>query len=487
MKYLIVYLLASGPLLALTIYSALPSSVEPPPEVPEPLGGRLDRVAAAANVAQRHAGDDAAAVEQLRSGDLLGLENISAYDGDKSRRPTVKLLSAWRGFERTRQVMSDYRAIKTDQQRLADFVRSLDDEPGAGGKFDRIRDAAQRQLGGAVAQSKRDASERLAVAAFERAQDAFSDGNYKACIGRCTSLVDQITAGGFKNLTTKQVLVLRDRAQYRLDWAEIATQGPGEKDDAWRGRIEAFLADRAAPAHAEEKQLHARLRGTMDNIRRAVAIAAARRQVERSIRSLNRREIARVEKLIQDAENVSGMLRQMTGRGDITAAESQSLQRKMALRVRTWARIEFATQKTTASERPDIQEVTKTDGSLLRGYFILYEDKFYRHYTSRGDAAKGGGSWTRLELSTLADKPRLALQWRCIVRYNAYVAQSGGSFPSQKAWQDLLALCRQLDGELAVYRKIPGANTRAFSFQGEAEMAQQVLTHWDRLGVLVGK
>jgi uncharacterized protein (DUF1684 family) len=489
MKYFLVYLFACAPLLGLTIYSALPDSVQPAPEVAAPLGGQTEHDAKAAEYARSRASDDAVAMHEFRSGDLLGRGAISGSDGLRTPTPTVNVLNAWRGFDRTRQVMLQYpiKGSSRETERLEGFVRSLTARPGAGGRFIRILEVAQRRLSDAVTDSARGASERLADVAFKHAQAAFDDARYKDCIGRCTALAGEITAGGFKNLTTEQVFALRDRAQYRLDWAKIATPAPGEKDDAWRARIETFLADRDEPAYAEEKQLHANLRGKLDDVRRAVGIARSRQQVEQAIRLLDRRQIARVDKLVAGGESVLGMLGQMKARKDITTAESQSFERETVGRIRTWLQNTFTRKKTTTSERADMQEVTKKDGSLLRGYFILYENKFYRHYKSRSAATKGSGSWTKLELAALADKPRLAMQWRCIARYDAYAARGIRTFPTQKAWQSRLALAQQLDAELAEYRKIPGANPGAFSFKPEAEMAQQILTHWDRLESLTGK
>ena len=488
MKYIIVYLLASVPLLALTIYSALPSANEPAPEVPEALGGQLDRDASAAETARRRATDDAAAVEQMRSGDLLGRGSISGDIGRHTPTSTRAVLDAWSAFEGTRLVMSGYQKTEStsadvERQRLLGFVRTIENRP----KFSRIRDAAQRRLGDAEVVVARSAGERLAANSFEQARAVFDAARYEVCVGRCTQLVEEISDGGFTNITTRQVLALRDRAQYRLDWAKVAKPRPGENDDAWRERIEAFLKDHAAPVHPAEKQLRASLQGKMDDVRRAVAIATARHNVEQSIRALNRRDVAGIEQLVEAGESVVVTLAKMTGRKDITAAESQGLRREMTRRTRALVNTAFTAKKTTASDEADMQEVTQTGGSLLRGYFVLYEDKFYRHYTLRDDAARGDGNWKKLELADLADKPRLAMQWRCIARYAAYVKRNGRTYPTRQAWQGLLALCQQLDVELAEYRKIPGANTRAFSFPAEAKLARQVLSHWDRFETLVEK
>jgi hypothetical protein len=303
--------------------------------------------------------------------------------------------------------------------------------------------------------------EREAAVEIARARTAFQASEYAQCAGIC----DEVLLRYSQMLDTRaadEVRALRERAQFRDD-ARRALADLEKADIPQRRRavLQPFLdkyPDRGAWTAAEQKIL--------DQCRQDLQASVAKIDAADKEKAAGE-AIARLR-----SELPAGFAERVQRAGEIFDRYPMEAC-KLALRreVRQWL-AELLPEK-KIEESPQLQEVETTRREIVRGFFTAVQSprgyKRYPTYEQSVNPISEVGTYLAKEL---LGGPAASVPRRCVTRYAA-ARQQVLDNPHQKlAWQQLAAMCDQLEEELGKYRQKQGASDESLGFAAEAALAR---------------
>jgi hypothetical protein len=481
MKYWIVFFVSAVPLLVLTILtftgegSGVAASHQPLAE--ETLSAARLVIESQSAVGQQNK----TAGEQLASADLLG--------GDSSLAEPPKWLAstadAWQRFVTDRMLAIQISAVdqKSPEKELADLqqiVTKINENDDLTNRAGGLLQLLNRRIEPLKADLGQRASDERTAQMQRNIDQALAAKKYDECIKACDTVLALLLEDPSTGVDGAKIEQTKKRATYLLAWQTVSQRGADTTDQSQLARVTAFLQQHAAPPSKAEKTVDAAAHKLKTSLESRAKVSAATLEANNKLVVLEQNPPSNLDRLAKQCQLVA---REVVASMD--AAGVADARKRFDRVIRN--QLAKGLRDAKVQEHPEMQEAETKDGMILRGFFLPFGGKFFRHYDKHKSFKARNSSWKKVVPRDLAVQPRPAMLLRQAKQYNDYVAKLREDVNSKSGWQGMLALAKQLDKQQATYRSRKGAGSVGYSFGRLASPAGSVLSYFDRLSVFMLK
>ena len=478
MKPILVLILACMPLAVLTL-AALLGLDEPIRSIARPTAASQSADVDLKPLEQQAAGMRPS-VAALLQADLFRAQSLTAIQNLPRESPLAPLTNHWLEWTQASQLIADTLAVDhpaTDPNPTG-LERTAERLEGLAKRFASPSNSGNEALLAAVAKRGTEIREQITqkktraegATLLQNAHRELAEGRHAQSLVICQRLLSPPLKDALDETMAEQVRLLQRRAEFARDVQRTATALRAASDDAQQ--LETLRA--LVEAYREAKGLTATESAMLEKYGRQFQTIEQRQDSERLTR-LARQAVETLGKdLPADFESRVTCAARIVA--DYPDAQIKS---RLAGDVRRWIG-EFLPEK-TLSEPADLREVETTDGEIVRGYFQPVNDREgrltgYQRYPTLEQLRRPVSAVGTFSKSQFKSEPHLSLPRQCVDRYREAKARLVESPHDAQQWNRLAELCKELDRDLAEYRKKPGASEERVSFAAEASFAARVGT-----------